>query len=202
MTLKRHYRDNCNIDMTPQRKQDRKPTLSAHCWYIPTFTNHFPHHDLQQQELWLTKIDKRCMKWKTQLLHSTVFLCCFVNRQIPPLQHTHTHIHSTLVTFPVIEPVTLGADTSLTAARGGTGSGCRQEKRKSEVKRRDASPLPIWDQRHPPFLSGSETDTHLYLLVLLWHADTFRLFVYFTSYKQFFNIYNHCYLYSNKCPHI
>lgn len=96
--------------------------------------------------------------------NSASFLCCFVNRQIPPLQHTHTHIHSTLVTFPVIEPVTLGADTTLTAARGRTGSGCRQEERKSEVKRRDASPLPIWDQRRPPFLCGSETDTHLYLL--------------------------------------
>lgn len=43
---------------------------------------------------------------------------------------THTFAHSTDAVFPVIEPVTLGADTSPTAARGTTGSGRRQEERK------------------------------------------------------------------------
>lgn len=83
-------------------------------------------------------------------------------KQTPPT----THRHSTLPMFPLIEPATLGANTSPMVARGRTGSGCRQEKRKSEAKRRDAWPLPTWDQRHPPFLSGCETDTRLYCMTL------------------------------------
>lgn len=67
------------------------------------------------------------------------------------------------VTFPVIQAAALGADTSLTAARGQDRKWPQTGKRGSfEAERRNASPLPIWDQGRPclpvPLEDGMMTD--------------------------------------------
>lgn len=148
-------------------------------------------------------------KWEKLASLRHVFLSLHKQTKSPSSNGEHTHTVLPMP-FPVIEPVTLGAGTSLTAARGRTGSGCRQEERKWEVKRQDASPLPIWEQRETPSLPVCLRHRHTFVFsrVALTGAFTGRVggeikvshwtradrscpFVYSTGSKQFFNIQHH-----------
>lgn len=113
------------------RKRDRKPTLFSSLLERPNIHPTLSLPWLKWTTSSSTAFDYRrsirdAWKWNNHLLSQNIFSFC--KQTNSPREHARTQ--STPVMFPVIELVTLGADTSLTAARGRTGSGCRQEKRK------------------------------------------------------------------------
>lgn len=90
-------------------------------------------------------------------------------RYSPPLLGPHQlplpgRAHSAPVTFPAIQAAAVGASASLAAARGRTGSGCRQEKEEVGSRKTERFPAanlgPGTSSLPEPLRDGSiRTDT-------------------------------------------